>query len=116
MARIKDRTRPSILVSGEQLRRFYGALNLETMEGELIQRENPDTRDNPLLDVKRIPASVLMPRLEKLMRGPAQARGWKRNREKREAQKARDTQKIREANAELAEATGCSQSVACSAE
>jgi len=95
----KDPERPSILVSGEQLRRFYGALNLETMEGELIQRENPDTRDNPLLDVKRIPASVLVPQLEKLMRGPAQARGWKRNREKREA---RDLAKIREANAAIA--------------
>jgi len=116
MAQRKNPEHPNLLVSGDQLRRFYGELDLEAMPGEVVERENPGTRDNSLLHVKCIRASVLVPQLERFLRGAAQARGLKRHREKREAQKARDTQKIREANAELAEATGCSQSVACSAE
>ena len=48
MAQRKSTGRPNILVSGEQLRRFYGELDLEAMPGELIECENPGTRDNPL--------------------------------------------------------------------
>jgi len=102
--RKKNPEHPNLLVSGEQLRRFYGELDLEAMSGELIERENPGTRDNSLLHVKRIRASVLMPQLEKFARGLDRARGWKRNCEKHEAQKARETQKIRETNAEAIKA------------